>query len=50
MHSKESKLQIVTLNFKGDMNMNFIHETAELGENTTVGHFSVIEEGAKVGK
>lgn len=49
MHSKESKLQTVTLNYKGDMNMNFIHETAELGELTTVGHFSVIEEGAKIG-
>lgn len=46
---KESKHRIVISNYKGGTTMNFIHETAELGENTTVGHFSVIEEGAKIG-
>lgn len=30
--------------------MNFIHETAILGENTTVGYFSVIEENVEIGQ
>lgn len=29
--------------------MNFIHESAKIGENSTVGHFSVVEENVVIG-